>query len=109
MQTPEQRLDYLNSRVTSAILHAEHLSLGRERQAAYWEVANLEEEIAMICPAGTVEGDVARHGAITASIEANELVRAYALANRYLSETPSAPGLEELKDEILRKVYGDSR
>jgi hypothetical protein len=96
-------LDELNSRVTSAILRAEALPPGSwDAERAFRDVADLEEEIAAIAGANTVEGEVARLGAVAASVSAGDLVRAVQLAERYLADAlsdRSRAKLCELRDE----------
>lgn len=105
MKNSDPRMPSLNSSVTLAIFRAERFPLpSPEREMAFVEVSRLEEEIASICPSGTLEGDVARRGAITAAISSHDWLRATVLAERYLLESPQAPGLEELRDEALREA-----
>lgn len=96
-------LDELNRSVTSAILRAEALPPGSwEAERAFREVAELEEELAAIVGAHTVQGEVARLGAVTASISAGDLVRAVQLAERYLDDALSNGSrvkLQQLRDE----------
>lgn len=97
-------LDELNRDVTSAILRAEALPPGSwEAERAFRNVAELEEEleeeIAAIVGAHTVEGEVARLGAVTASMSAGDLVRAVQLAERYLADALSAGSRAKLRDE----------
>ncbi len=89
----------LNQRVTAAIFRAEGLE--RDAHAAFAEVSRLEEEIAAICPAGTLEGDVARRGAVTAALSANDPQRAVNLAREYLAGPVAISGLLELQAEAL--------
>jgi hypothetical protein len=92
-------LDELNRSVTSAILRAEALPPGSwEAERAFRDVADLEQEIAGIAGANTVEGEVARLGAVTASMSAGELVRAVQLAERYLPDALSDRSRTKLRD-----------
>jgi len=100
-------LDELNASVTNAILRAEELPPGSwEAQRAFCKVTDLEEEIATIVGAQTVEGAAARLGAVTAALSAGEPLRAIQLAERYLMDALSAGArlrLEEtIKDAIVR-------
>jgi hypothetical protein len=101
-------LDELNRSVTSAILRAEALPPSSwEAERAFRDVAELEEEIAAIVGAHTVEGEVARLGAVTASMSAGDLVRAVQLAERYLADALSAGShakLRELRDEAETEI-----
>ncbi|MBN1606963.1 MAG: hypothetical protein JW940_10045 [Polyangiaceae bacterium] len=96
-------LDELNRSVTSAILRAEGLVPGSwEAERAFRYVAELEEEISAVAGANTVQGEVARLGAVTASMSAGDLVRAVQLAERYLADAlsdRSRAKLKELQDE----------
>jgi hypothetical protein len=96
----DPRMPGLNSAVTAAIFHAEDLRAKSWRE--FTEVSRLEEEIATICPAGTLEGDVARRGAITAALSANDPIRAHDLAVRYLGESIQTPGIVALLEEAHR-------
>ncbi len=101
-------LDELNRSVTSAILRAEALPPGSwEAERAFRDVADLEEEIAAIAGANTVEGEVARLGAVTASMSAGDLVRAVQMAERYLPDAlgdRSREKLNELRDEAEAEI-----
>jgi hypothetical protein len=101
-------LNDLNLSVTSAILRAEALPAGSwEAERAFRDVADLEEEIAAIAGAHTVEGEVARLGAVTASMSAGDLVRAVQLAERYLPDAlgdRSRAKLRELHDEAEAEI-----
>jgi hypothetical protein len=101
-------LDELNRSVTSAILRAEALPPGSwEAERAFRDVADLEEEIAAIAGAHTVEGEAARLGAVTASMSAGDLVRAVQLAERYLADAlsdRSRARLCELHDEAEAEI-----
>jgi hypothetical protein len=101
-------LDQMNRDVTIAILRAEALPSGSwEAERAFRNVAELEEEIAAIVGAHTVEGEVARLGAVTASMSAGDLVRAVQLAERYLADalsTGSRAKLAELRDEAEAEI-----
>lgn len=104
MINEDPRMPDLNQAVTLAIFRAERLA-GVERERAFVEVSNLEEQIAGICPSGTLEGDVARRGAITAAVSSRDFLRASVLVDRYLAEAPQAPGLVDLRDDIFRAAY----
>lgn len=80
-------LSKLNRLVTAAILAAEQTERGSEgERAAYRRVADLEEQIADTLPAGTIEGDIARRGAIRAAIMSGDRPRARGLFDHYLKE-----------------------
>jgi len=90
-------LSDLNERVTAAILRAEHLPPGVEANLAFGEVSRIEEEIARLTTASSIEGDIARRGAITAALSAGEGLRALKLSEAYLAElTPAEDLVKEL-------------
>ena len=92
-------LDDLNRDVTGAILRAEGLPPGSwAAQHAFREVAELEQEIANMVGARTAEGEIARLGALTASLSAGEPLRALQLAERYLADGLSDGSRAKLAD-----------
>lgn len=96
-------LDDLNARVTEAILRAERLpTQSDEAKAAFREVGLLEESIAALMPAGDLEGEIARLGAVTAALSSADPIHALGLVDRYLAEAVSpeaAAKLEALRSE----------
>jgi len=68
-------------------------------------VSLLEERIASLLPASNAEGAIARCGAITAAISANQFERAGELAARFSTEgdldAPLRSDLRKLKKEAL--------
>lgn len=91
-------IDKLNHQVTAAILRAESFPDGsRDGRAAFRDVAALEEAIAVQTAPDDIEGEIARVGAVTASLRAGEPLRAVALATRFLSEHVEEPIAERLK------------
>ena len=96
-------LDDLNNSVTSAILRAEALPAGSwAAQRAFREVADLEEEIATIVGARTVDGEIARVGAVAAALSAGEPLRAIQLAERYLDTL--SDGARAKLEELAREA-----
>ena len=94
-------LDDLNARVTEAILRAERLPVGSLRaQNAFREVGHIEESIADATPAHSLEGEIARLGAVTAALSAAEPLRALVLVERYSAEGVSPEAAAKL--EALR-------
>ncbi len=80
-------LDDLNARVTEAILRAERLPIGSiESEAAFREVSSLEEAIAGLTSIKDAEGQIARLGAVAASLSGGDPLRALLLVERYLAE-----------------------
>jgi hypothetical protein len=80
-------LSELNNRVTAAITIAEGHPIGSPQAwAAFREVSALEEAIAGLTAPGDVEGEIARVGAVAASLSAGEPLRAVRLAEVFLSE-----------------------
>jgi len=91
-------LDELNRRVTEAIVRAERLPAGSfDAWAAFHEVSELEESIARIAPPDHLEGEIARLGAVTAALSADEPLRALQLAAEFLTEN--------LAPEIAQKLH----
>jgi hypothetical protein len=85
--------------VTSAILEAEALPAGSwAAERAFRDVAELEQEIAAIMGAQTVQGEVARLGAVSASLSAGEPLRAIQLAERYLVDGLGERSRAKLQD-----------
>jgi hypothetical protein len=82
-----RRKEALYERVTEAILRAECLPAGSaEAMAAIVEVGALEEQIAEITPAKSLEGDFSRLGAVRAALSAGNPARATELMQRYRAE-----------------------
>lgn len=100
-------IDDLNKSVTNAILRAEALMPGSwAAQRAFREVADLEEEIATIMGTGVVDGEIARLGAVTAAMSADELLRAVQLATRYLADDLS-DGTRAKLEALVRKAEAE--
>jgi hypothetical protein len=99
LETNAQRLRELaalNEQVTAAILRAEQHPPGTEAATAFREVSRLEEAIARITTPGSLEGGVARRGAVTAALSAGDWLRAMKLANDYLEQAPPLPLEQQL-------------
>jgi hypothetical protein len=95
--------DDLNARVTDAILRAERAAPDSDEAAfLYRQVSELEEQISEITTPETVEGGVARVGAVTAALDADDWVRASRLAEAYLVGAPA--DLEEELRDLLAEV-----
>jgi hypothetical protein len=93
----------LNQKVTDAIWRAERLPPGTtERAAAFRGVSRLEEQIAELCHADTVEGAYARDGAVRAALLAKEHDRALALAAQYAAEPKATGRLRECLARLIR-------
>lgn len=101
----DPRMPELNQQVTAAIFRAEHLPPGAERHLAFVEVGRLEEAIAEICPASTLEGEVARRGAVSAALSARDPLRALTLAHQWRD----VPGMGEWIGEALEAGSLDVR
>lgn len=99
MSNRDPRMRALNQQVTAAIFVAEHLPEGPERRLAFVEVGRLEQAIAERCPVGTLEGNVARRGAVTAALSSGDPRGALLLIDKYSLEVP---GMVALRDEALR-------
>ncbi len=83
---PSTRERELNQKVTAAILRAEHLPEGAERERAFAIVSSIEEELATLTWASSPQGQAARLGAVLAARSARDPLRAQELAARYLAE-----------------------
>ena len=88
----------LNMRVTEAIFRAEHETPGSPgADAAYRLVSELEEQLGELIPADQLQGALARVGAVTAALRANDSLRAAYLADLYTLGAP-ADLAEQLTD-----------
>ena len=90
------------AQVTAAIGKAEALPQGSiEAQKAYRVVWRLEMVLAKLTKASTIEGEVARLGAVTAAVKAGEGPQAVELAQMFLED----PLLrEEIRAEIRKAM-----
>ena len=82
-------IEDLYPRVTEAIERAQALEDAGDVDAcrlAYREVSIIEEAIAAERPSSTIQGDVARCGAVSAALKSGDDARARELARRYLDE-----------------------
>lgn len=74
--------------------------------ATYLDASYLEEEIAEQLPAGNPEGALARRGAVSAALSAQQYARACDVAERYLGDAHATGALRaklvELRDEARR-------
>jgi hypothetical protein len=89
-------VDQLNTKVTAAIWKAEQLEAGG--RAAFLEVSRLEERLAKLLPITKAEGRIARRGALTAALKAQEKSRYGKLCAQYINEADKAG----IKLELLR-------
>lgn len=80
-------LDALNALVTSAIWRAEQLEEQDARAArlAWAEVSLLEEELATVLSVSEPEGRIARRGAVSSALKAEDFRRAQKLADKFLA------------------------
>lgn len=85
----EDNLDNLNTQVTAAIL---------EFQDVARRLSRIEGKIANLTAPSSVEGDIARRGAVKSALDGKEEGRARELAKHFLSETGAQP--------LLRKQLG---
>jgi len=98
-----KRILALNSQVTVAIIHAEHLDPDSpETNKAFAEVSRIEEELASLLPTDCVEGALARLGAVTAAMDADDWPRASMLIGRFRVGAAAnlANELERLEEEV---------
>lgn len=97
-------LDDWNRRVTDAIVRAESLPVGScDAWEAFHEVSKLEESIARIAPSDHLEGEIARLGAVTAALSADEPLRALQLATQFLTENP-APEIAQKFHQLMQQA-----
>lgn len=90
-------LTELNGLVTTAIVHAERIPAGTpEARSAFRHVSVLEESIARITEPRSVQGEIARCGAVTAALSAGESLRVHELVKRYQAE--------DVRDEIRSRL-----
>ena len=73
-------------KATDAILRAEQLPPGAEAVLAWLEVSEIEHSLAQLTEPETVQGAVARRGAITAALSAEHWSEAQRLADHYLAQ-----------------------
>ena len=82
--TPPDLAD-LDMQLTDAIFRAEREGAGSPAaDAAYGEVSVLEQRVARTMPADTIEGALARVGAVAAALRASDWLRATMLVDEYL-------------------------
>lgn len=100
-ETTPLTLDELNGLVTAAILHAERIRPGTpEARSAFRHVSVLEHSIAKITPPQSLEGEIARCGAVTAALSAGRSLRVFELVKRYQAED-IRPEIRIKLDELL--------
>lgn len=99
----DDAMDVLNAEVSRAISAAERLDDAGDPGVigAYADVSRYEEALAALHPANDLEGAVARVGAITAALRANDLARATELARRYEPDL-SVARRQEIRDAFRR-------
>ncbi len=91
-----ESLDDLNSRVTDAIFRAEHAPSGSlDAEAAWREVSELERKIAVLTSSDSVDGALARVGAVSAALRAGDWLRAAQHADVFGADAP-----DELRAEL---------
>ncbi len=97
-----------NDRVTHAILEAERLAPDSlEAWAAFRVVSKLEEAIAELSGVDDLPADIARVGAVTAALSAEEPLRAIRLAERYIAASASdatKAQLQQCRDEAEKRL-----
>jgi hypothetical protein len=92
--------------VTDAIRHAETMEDidAGEANLAYRHVSLLEEKIARLLPATDEEGAIARRGAVSAAITAQDYERARHLVDRFLSEHGIDGALSVILSELRTRA-----
>jgi len=103
-----RELNHLNATVSEAIRVAQNLTLDDSpgRASAFLEVSKLEEQIAALTLCNSLEGRIARRGAVNAALDAKDERRALALAARYANESEEVG--QELAD-IFRVFNSTSK
>lgn len=88
MATPDESLrDRLNGEVSAAIIRAERLEDdGEDAVEAYREVFRCEMSLVDIYTPDSVEGQIARRGAVSAALKSANRELAEELAKKYLNE-----------------------
>lgn len=76
----------LYQRVSESIWRAERAKTDEEAERWWHTTSLLEAEIAAKFPAGTVEGDIARRGVVSAALAGHDAGRALLWAEMYLDE-----------------------
>lgn len=104
-----RRLRTLEIDVTRAIGRAERAETRDDARDAWGEVATLEAELAQAYPAATLDGGVAREGAVAASRKAGDATRAAELADRYRAEPGLTPARRDALDAALRPLSAHRR
>jgi hypothetical protein len=105
MTPPPQTLDALYADVSLAIHRAEVAEASGDAGLAasmYLDASYREEEIAERRPASDTEGAIARRGAVSAALRAQQFERARVLADRYLGADDATPGLRTKLLELRR-------
>jgi hypothetical protein len=101
----EDKLDVLNDKVGEAIRSAERIAdqTGGEAKAAHLKVSVLEEQIAELTAPETMEGAIARRGAVRAALKAGDEERAVGLVAKYTTAGINDTLSEELQALLVRK------
>jgi cobalamin biosynthesis protein CbiD len=92
-------IDFLNQLVSSGIKLAEGLedTDSRFAKAGYEVLWQIEARLASLHPAASLEGQVARRGAVSAALKAEDSERAKELVARYLRDEDVD---EQLRSEL---------
>lgn len=79
--------------------------------ASWWRVSALQEQVAVILPAGSASGDHARLSAVVAAIAGGDALLAWALVARYRSEPCRPETHEQLSsyDKDADRLYEGQR
>lgn len=97
-------LSMLHHRVTETIRRADAAPNEAARKRRFYEVSYLEEQIACLTDARTIEGEAARLGVVIASIKAGKPRRAARLATQYLADTRLSDNLKTWIRAALKDV-----
>ncbi len=91
--------------LSEAIWLAENVrdQLSEAARSAYSRVSDLEEAVAKLLPAASVEGAIARRGAVRAALAAGEPARAWKLASGFLADPEARKDFELIELSVMSK------
>ena len=100
-------IESIYTKLTPAIIIAEDLeATGWDARAEFAIISMLEEQAAALLPASTLQGAIARRGAVRAALKAGDEARAGALCQAYLAETDIAAADQEALRQLMREGRG---
>lgn len=96
------QLSFLYAEISVAILDAERDK--KPNAAKYMRLSRLEATIASILPPESLEGSIARTGAVTAAMVAKHPMRALRLSAAYAAETPEEESLALTREALIARL-----